>query len=317
MKSSKIIIALLACIVGLTGCDVLERKHQAGVAVELNGHYLYQSTIETLTLGLNSEDSAQVAERFIRQWAEDNLIYDNAHAQQNDEIEQMVNNYRNTLYVQAYEQRLMEKGMSKSIADSTVEQFYQQVSDRLRLQESIVKGILVVVPNDAPMMQDLRQWLRMANGEEAAIAKAKAAKQKAEKQKTKGKNKNVAPQPQEETNILDDIEKYAYQYASGYELFTDEWKTASELQLLIPFERNDLDAMLRKNSQVELSDSTSTYLLQVTDKHLSGETMPMDYARPQIEEYILSTRKAEFMQSERERLYKEAIEEGKIVFFEK
>ena len=59
-----------------------------------------------------------------------------------------------------------------------------------------------------------------------------------------------------------------------------------------------------------------TYLLQVTDKKLRGEQMPIDYARPRIEKIVLSTRQVEFLQKERERLYNEAIQKGTIKFYE-
>lgn len=314
---------LYGCVVlavVLSSCDVLERKHQAGVAVEVNGRYLYQSTLDSLTLGLSSEDSLRVTERYIRQWVQDRLIVDNANAQRNDAIENMVNAYRSSLYIQAYEQMLIEKRMPKEVADSTVEQLYQQVADRMLLKESIVKGILVVVANDAPMMSDLRRWLLMANGEKVEPAKVKGEKGKAKdgkKWKVESRKKKEEPaEPQEEGNVLDDIEKYAYQYASGYELFTDEWKSASELQLLMPFERNEIDAMLRRSSQIELADTVNTYILQVMDKRLSGEQMPIDYARPQLEEYILSTRQSAFLKDERERIYEEAVEEGIVKFYE-
>ena len=317
VNGKRIIFIGLAAAVCLCSCDVLERKHQAGVAVELNGHYLYQSTLDSLTLGLNSTDSAAVATRFIRQWAEDMLVYDGAQSRRNDAIEKMVNDYRNSLYIQAYEQWLISKRMPKEVNDSILQALYDQLSDRLKLKESIVKGILVVVPNEAPGMDDLRDWLRIANGEQVPVRHEK------HKNRTR-RNILLKKEPKEEekseeevrSDALDNIEKYAYQNASGYELFTDEWKTTTELQALMPFERNEIDQMLRKDSHIELADSTNTYLLQVTDKYIVGELMPLDYARPQLEEYILTTRQVEFLRNERGRMYDEAIQQGKIVFYE-
>ncbi len=90
--------------------------------------------------------------------------------------------------------------------------------------------------------------------------------------------------------------------------------TASDLLLHMPFERDNMDAQLRDRKQIEVSDSTKTYILQVTDKHLRGEQMPLDYARPEIEKLILSGRQTEFLQKERERLYQEAIQDKRIKF---
>ena len=168
--------------------------------------------------------------------------------------------------------------MPKTVADSTVVQIYAQMPDRFVLDESIVRGMLVVIPADAPKADKLRGWM---------------AKQE-----------------------LDAIEKYAYQNASGYELFLDKWLTTTELLAQIPIERAELESKLKAQDQIIVSDSIKTYMLQTTQKHLRGEQMPIDYARPQIEKIVLNTRQVEFLNKERERLYNEAIQSKKIKFYE-
>ena len=277
MKRTWIIVAAMACFL-LYGCQAFEKKQQAGAAVELNGHYLYRSTLDSLTLGMNSEDSLRAAQLFIRQWAQDILLYDATMSHTNAQIETMVEDYRRTLYAQAYEERLVDKRMSKTITDSTVLALYQQMPERFKLDESIMKGMLVVVPSDAPNIQKLRQWMAAQS--------------------------------------LDEIEKYAYQNASGYELFTEQWKTTTEIIRLVPMERADLENRLKGTNHIEVADSSKIYLLQITDKNMRGEAMPVEYARPQIEQIILNARRVEFMRKERERLYNEAIQERKIHFYE-
>ena len=114
---------------------------------------------------------------------------------------------------------------------------------------------------------------------------------------------------------IKDIEKYAYQNASGYELFNDRWLTTTEMLQHMPIERADLEARLKAKNQIEVADSTKTYLLQVTEKHIRGEQMPIEYARPEIEKIVLTERQVEFLQKERERLYNEAIQSGKVIFY--
>ena len=277
MKKMRILIAVVASFL-LVGCAAYEKKNQSGAAVEVNGQYLYRSTLDSLTLGLNPEDSMRVAQQYISAWAKDILIYDNAKSHTNSAIESQVEEYRRALYVHAYEEYLIERRMPKNVADSTVAQLYGQMPDRFKLDESIVKGILVVVPIDAPKADKLRGYM---------------AKQE-----------------------LDKIEKYAYQNASGYELFLDKWLTATELLMQVPVERAELETALKNKNQIEFADTVKTYLLQVTDKHLRGEQMPLEYARPQIEKIVLATRQVDFLQKERERLYNEAIQNRKIKFYE-
>ena len=272
-----ILYAVLACFL-LCGCQAFEKKQQSGAAVELNGHYLYRSTLDSLTLGMNSEDSLRAAQQFICQWAQDILLYDEATSHANQQIETMVEDYRRTLYAQAYEERLVDRRMSKTIMDSTVNAFYQQMPERFKLDESIMKGMLVVVPSDAPNIPKLRQWMAAQS--------------------------------------LDKIEKYVYQNASGYELFVEQWKTTTDIIRLLPVERAELEVKLKSSNHIEVTDSTKMYLLQITDKYMRGDAMPIEYARPEIEKIILNARQVEFMRKERERLYNEAIQERKIHFYE-
>lgn len=271
------IIGCLAAGLLLGSCTALEKKQQAGAAVEVNGQYLYRSTLDSLTVGLSSEDSLRVVQQYISQWAKDILVYDKAKARTKSELEQLVEDYRRSLYVHAYEEYLVDRRMPKAVPDSTVQQVYDQMPERFLLDESIVKGIFVVVPNDARDIAKLKGWL------------------------TKEK--------------LDEIEKYAYQNASGYELFTDKWLTTTDLLAHMPAERAEIEAQLKNKNQLEVTDSLKTYLIQVTEKHLRGERMPLEYARPEIVKIVLSERQVDFLNKEREKLYNEAIQEKKIIFF--
>ena len=298
MKRVEIIAVIMACVL-LSGCEMLGRRHrEAGAVVALGDTYIYQSELDSLTMGLNSEDSIRVAQQYIRQWAQDGLMYREAQSaehkmqnvgyrEQSADIERLVNEYREALYVRAYEQYLVERRMSKVIADSMIYQLYEQLSDRFLLKESIAKGLLLVVPNDAPNIATLRKWVM--------------------KVKDGGLEDNG--------EALDNIEKYAYQNASGYELFLDKWLTTTELLAHMPAEREDLEKQLRQKDEIEIRDSLNTYIIRITGKHLQGSLMPVEYAKPEIEQLILSRRQVEFLQKERERLYNEAIQDKKLVFY--
>lgn len=302
--SIKTLFIVTAGVLLLGGCQALEKKQQAGAVAVLNGHYLYRSTLDSLSLGLDSIDSVRVTDRYIRQWAQDILLFDNATARPNERIEEMAADYRRTLYAQAYEERLVDKRMPKEVADTAVAALYEQMPERFKLDESIMQGVLVIVPKDAPNVPKLRQWLLKIKSERLE-AKIEETKPKTDSRKGK-----------KETNVMDEIEKYVYQNASGYELFTDKWLTTTEMISQIPMERAELENKLRYNDRIEVADSARTYILQITDKHMRGEAMPIDYARPEIEKIVLNARQVEFLRSERERMYNEAIKENKLTFFE-
>lgn len=282
MKKYSIILVLLAAMILLPSCSYFHTKHKAGTVVELNGNYLYEKDLQQITMGLQGEDSARMAEQYIRQWASDILVYDEARDRANAEIEALVEDYRRSLYVHDFQQRYIAQRMPTMVADTLVEQFYQTHASQFLLKECIVKGILIVVPNGAPKMDKLRKWMLSPEGKDN----------------------------------LENLERYAYGYATGYELFLDKWRTEADILTMMPFSENDLERLLREKKQIERRDSVSTYILQVTEKHMASELMPLDYARPEIEKIILSQRQVEYIERQREQLYRDAIRYNKIKFYE-
>lgn len=275
-----IILTTLVCV--LYGCSLFEQKRHSGVVAEYKGKTLTYEEVQRQTIGMSTEDSTRVAEQYIYQWAINLLEYDVAKDKLNKDIERMVEDYRRSLYIHEYEQYLIAQRMSKEVEDTIIKEFYDLHSHHFVLREAIVKGVLLVVPNGAPNMDLLR--------------------------------KNIQ-HPEEEENI-EWIEKFAYQYAAGYELFLDDWKTVSQIILRMPFEKDDLNKQLKATRQIELQDSINTYLLQVTDLYQANQPMPIEYARPEIEKIMLAQRQVNFIQQERIGLYEKAIKEGILKRYE-
>ena len=275
-----IILTTLVCV--LYGCSLFEQKRHSGVVAEYKGKTLTYEEVQRQTIGMSTEDSARVAEQYIYQWAINLLEYDVAKDKLNKDIERMVEDYRRSLYIHEYEQYLIAQRMSKEVEDTIIKEFYDLHSHHFVLREAIVKGVLLVVPNGAPNMDLLRKSIQ---------------------------------HPEEEENI-EWIEKFAYQYATGYELFLDDWKTVSQIILRMPFEKDDLNKQLKATRQIELQDSINTYLLQVTDLYQANQPMPIEYARPEIEKIMLAQRQVNFIQQERIGLYEKAIKEGILKRYE-
>ena len=264
----------------LGGCQVFTHKHQLGAVVEVNGEYLYESDLAEVTRGLHGQDSALAANQFIEDWATEILEVGEGADLADDQIEALIKDYRRSLYKYVYEKELIRR-MPKQVPDSLVEAFYEQHQSMFILKEHLIKGILLTIPTDAPDIQKVRKWLLNPGDDNLEL-----------------------------------LEKYAYRYATGYELFTDEWRTANQLLLILPLANNDLIKQLKSKSQIELKDSVSTYILQVTDKRLQGEKTPIEYARPEIEAIILSEKQVGYLQQERNKLYKDAIRFKKIHFYD-
>ncbi len=271
-----IIILCLACTV--TGCQSFQDRHRAGIVAEVEGQTLYEDELTRVTYGLAPEDSARVAEQYIQDWAINILQYEQASSAGSERIEQLVADYRKQLYRQAYEQMLVQRYMPKHIDDTLIASFYAGHQQQFILRENIVKGILIILPSGAPMQDKLKKWLEKPNEEH-----------------------------------LENIEKYAYRYATGYELFLDTWKTNNQLLLRLPTDEKTLNAELKHHTVIEMSDSTQVYWLQVADKHFAGDLMPLDYATSDIRNILLKEREISFLQQRRHELYQDAVRKKKVL----
>ena len=279
-RTRRVYIILAGCaVIGLSGCNLLQRDAKEGAVVQVGNNYLYAEELAAVTQRATTpEDSARYAEAFIRRWATDILLYQEGKNHSTPEIEALVEDYRRSLYVAEYERYVVDKRMPKTVSDAEADTFYVHNTDRFILQENILRGALLVIPRDAPLQPELKKRLTDLTDEEN----------------------------------LEYIEKYAYQYASGYELFTEQWRTGNQILMRMP--TNKWQKTLAAGKQYAEQDSTSLYLLQVTDCRLAGEPMPVDYAREAIDKIILSQRRVAFLQQQRKQLYDEAVKFGKVKF---
>jgi hypothetical protein len=277
------ISVLSLCLLMVCSCAYVRKERARDVVAECCGKVLTIGELDQLTYGFTGEDSARMAEEYIRNWAIELLMYDNAHRATNRQIEELVADYRRSLYMHEYEQLLVAQRMPQMIEDSLVLAFYETHKSQLSLREMILKGALVVIPNGAPNVADLKRNLQHLDDAES----------------------------------LEWIEKYVYQYGVGYELFVEDWKMQEEVLGCIPLEKQELEKLLRKNRQVEVQDSINTYLLEVMDYHLAGSVMPLEYARKDIEKNILGARRVDFLKDARNELYDKSLKNGKLVRYEK
>jgi hypothetical protein len=276
-------IALVLCAVSLWSCGSFKTEHNPDVVAECCGQVLTLEELEKLTDGFTGEDSVRIAEEYIKNWAVELLMYESSHRVDSRNIEALVEDYRRSLYIYEYEQLLISQEMSMEVSESLIREYYNAHQEQLVLQEMLLKGALVVLPLDAPNQDHLRRHLASLNN----------------------------------SNSLEAIEKYVYQYGVGYELFAKEWKAREEVLACVPIEISELDQVLARNKLIEVRDSMSLYLLQVTDFRPAGSIIPLEYARKRIEANILGARSKDFIRNVRQELYDKSVKKGKLKRYEK
>lgn len=253
---------------------------------EVGDKYLYVEDLNAVfPLGLSGKDSLQFVESYVRNWAEDVLLYEKAESNIPGDalIEEKVANFRKALIVHTYQQALIQQQLSDELSEEELTNYYEQHQTLFKLESPLVQGLFIKVPLTAPRLNNVRRWYKSV-----------------------------------EQEAIDNLEKYSLQHAVQYEYFYDKWISAADvLKFMPPVVSASPENYLRKKHSSELKDSAFYYFLNVTDYRGAGEQTPYAFARPQVRDMLLNAKQVNFMQDVKEELYKQAVERNKIKIYHK
>lgn len=276
-----IIVVACSCVEN-SGANIDKAKEPI---VSVKDNTLYRADLEAaLPLGMSGEDSVQAAQLYIEMWVNDQLMYDKAQRNtlNKEEIESLVENYKKTLVTKSYQEQLIKEHFNKSVSDADLQTFYNQNKERLKLEESIVKGLYLKIPLEAKMLNNLLKWYRL--GTEAAI---------------------------------ENIEKNTLQNVAAYEYFYDRWVPFDEVLENIPSQISNKTQFLQANKNIEVRDSSFVYLLNIKEYKLSGTDAPYEYIKGQLSEMFIEQRKKDYLKQVQKDLYDKAISDDEIKFYNK
>jgi hypothetical protein len=211
-------------------------------------------------------------------------VYENAKRNINklNDIEKRVEEYRKSLIINEYEQALIKERLSGVVTEDEMKKFYETYKSQLISQENLIKGLLLIVPKNAPQIDKVREWVRLSN-----------------------------------TKSLENIEKYSLKNAISYDYFMNNWTSFGEILKKAPFRIEDSGVFVRSTSFAETSDSTKMYLLRIVSSIPTGQTEPYDLAKKKISSILLNKKKSDFIIQFENDIYKDAKEEGSINYFKK
>lgn len=275
------LLGLMMLLVGACGKPQYDHKGRTPL-VELDGNFLYQEDLAAVQpVGQSKDDSLLFAEHYIRNWAEDILMYEKAqnNIPDNAEIEQLVKNYRKALIMHVYQQSLIQEKLAEEITEADLQTYYDTNKDVFKAEVPLMKGLFIKVPLTSPGIGRVRQWYK-----------------------------------DERQSAVEHLEKYSLQNAVKYEYFYDKWIPASEILSLMPLREEKVDAYFAKNRHVELKDTAYWYFLNVSDYIPTGGQEPYEAARSAVSEMVVNRKQVEFLNQVKGDLYKEAVEDGKLKY---
>ena len=237
---------------------------------------------ENIPAGLSKEDSVLAAEHYIHSWISGILIYNIAQKNLNDmdNIDRLVENYRQSLLVYQYEEQLVNEKLSNEIDEQSLFDYYNQNKDKLKLERPLVKGLFLKVPATAPQLNEIRTWYKSAN-----------------------------------SASRENLEKYCLNNAATFNYFVDTWTDFNDVINNFPKDKVSKDDLQVQKKTVEKQDDNFFYFLNITDFLQQGDNTPYEYAKPAIREILINQRKLDFLKKTEDDVYQRAIDKGEVQFY--
>ena len=270
----------------LVSCDYFQQSEDRKVAVRVNDSYLYEDDIQALiNENTSPEDSAIIVSNYITRWATQQLLIDRAELNlpesQQKEFGELVSNYRNELYTNAYTDAVVSRDLDTSLNRNEIQQYYELNKENFILNEDLVKLRYINMSKNSNNLEEIKNKIRRFNDED-------------------------------QQDLLD----MALQF-KNYSMNDSVWvKTKSVYDKIGPLSVEDRSSLLKKSNFMELQDSLNVYLVYVKDVLSRNEQAPMEYASATIREILLNKRKQALIKELEKDITKDAIKNNEFEIYD-
>ena len=265
---------------GLVSCHF--NQSEDVLLAQVNEKQLYISEIKSILTDFDSEkDSLSFVKNWIESWAKKQLLVQQAQENLTSElleVEQQMDDYYNSLLIYHYQKAMVEQKMDTNVYEHQIKQYYDEHKKEFVLNEPILQLIYVKISKDAPKISKLKKWYQSSKEEDRLF-----------------------------------LEEYCYQFAQSFNLNDTSWVYLSEVLELIPSETtNNIDLTLKKNRNLILNDSLSTYFIHINKVKQKEDLSPLILVKDRVKNIILNKRKLAFLKSIKDDLYRNALAKGTI-----
>ncbi len=268
---------LLLAVLSLASCQ----QNRDKVVAQVYNHKLYLSEVESgLPSGLSPEDSVAMVKDYIDSWVKERLILHEAeHALSFREknFDKQLEDYRRSLLINAYYDKLVSDTNKFGISDQDVEAFGRDFDGRYTVDKEIVKVNYVKLSENSKLIAPVKAILF---------------------------NENRRQEEKEQLTLLfgDSVE---------YMLDDNIWLYLEDVRAEVPFDLKEGD--LKSHHQyVDKTIDGNCYLLVILDYKNQRAASETEEERAAVRMMLMNQRKRQFIENHINELYKKALKEGAV-----
>ncbi|MGB0869872.1 MAG: hypothetical protein ACPGSD_09760 [Flavobacteriales bacterium] len=281
LKNSLVFIVILLIS---SSCGNFKSKDELSYIAKYNDEQLDANVIElAIPDNLSPNDSLVFLKHFVNQWAREKAILEHAIFNLKDdelEIDVLVNNYKNALIKQRFEQNYLNQYLDTVISENQLKDYYLKNKHIFILKESIIKVNYVRVSKFAPDIDLLKEKLNLEFEEDKAW-------------------------------LID----YGHLYAKRSTFDSDNWIKLNDFVEELPIKEFQKNVILNQTDVLQFEDKIDLYLLKIVDYAIKDQIPPLTYVKDQVHSLILHQRKKEILQNLENKLFENALNEGKFEFY--
>ncbi len=277
------VIAMVAMML-FVSCEEQISHNGKTPLISVDKQFLYKEDVEQhFAANRHLVDSVGFINDYVRHWLEDVLLYNMAqrNVSNSKEVERLVENYRRSLLLNIYQDRLIDQRLLPEIADEKIQEFYEQNKLLFLMKEPMLQGLYLKVTKKAPKLASVRKWLKSATTED-----------------------------------IENLEKYSLTNAIAYDYFVDTWRSLDNIAARMPMTAEALMRSLEKDTFVEVSDTGAFYFVNAVGILRKDDPMPLEMAAAEIRTLLTNSMKANFIKSVKSDLYNEALESNRIKIYD-
>ena len=273
---NKIYIVFL--VLSFSSCTFFFKETDDRLKVaRVNDTYLYYDDIKDLVSeNTTKEDSILLVQNYINRWATQQLFVDgamlNLSESQQASFNKLVNQYKNDLYTKAYIEALVKRSIDTTVTDEESKMYYQANEEVFKLNEDLIKFRYIHVDENIIDFNKIEQKFKRFN--------------KSDKKE------------------LDSISVQFKSYSLNDSIWIKVSQVINKISIITPGNKNEL---LKKSNFVQLKDSLGVYLMQINDVLLRGDTAPLEYLKPTIDQIVINQRKLELIKQLEKDITQDAI----------
>ncbi|MEI6312302.1 MAG: hypothetical protein WCP57_08595 [Bacteroidota bacterium] len=276
VKSFSVFVFLLVLI---SCCQYFKNKTKElkeEPIARVNDLYLYPSDINGLSQNADKNDSAKLVQMFVTDWIKRNLLLEKAKESLPNsmkEIDEKVENYRQSLILYNYESELLSEMQDTSIENSLKQKYYQDFQNNFVLEEDVFQFQYIALPLNTAQLED---WIEVFS----------------------------STKPEDKVTLNSKVKIGAMKA----ELSSSKWFTRDELnkQIELPI---DFFAKLKVNSNIlKLDNSTQVILYKLNAVKPIGEVAPFDRVEKSINQILLNKKRTELLNKMYQEIYQKGIQ---------